>query len=85
MRSVPRARDFDWTKVAQVTTDGWMALDEELRERVLQVVDRDGGFRHEIDINDDGATVTIKMAGIPVATVETWRVLNTPKQPEARA
>lgn len=80
----PTQADLDWAKVAEATTDGWMALDAELRERVLETVDERGGFMHEVVINDD-ATVTITMAGIAVTTVPTWRVLRPPRQPEARA
>ncbi|MDP8904492.1 MAG: hypothetical protein M3N29_04135 [Chloroflexota bacterium] len=76
--------DFDPAKVADVTAEGWFQLDPEQREEVLQAVDQQGGFLHEIVVNGDG-TVTLKMGGISVATVPVSRVLRSPISPPAQA
>lgn len=64
---------YDPAKVADLVAPAIVALEGFDRERLEAAVDETGGFMHVMDFNDDG-TVTIKVAGIPLMTVEAWRI-----------
>ncbi|MDQ3703433.1 MAG: hypothetical protein M3442_21315, partial [Chloroflexota bacterium] len=76
--------DFDPGKIATATVAGWNALDPEARATVTEAVHVQGGYFLEIEPGDDG-TVTLRMAGVAVARVPTWRLLKAPEMPAADA
>ncbi len=70
--------DFDPAKLATVAVEVWDRLDTEHREKVLTAVRKDSGFLLEVELRDENS-VTVSMAGVPVAVVATWRLMETPR------
>ena len=70
--------DFDPAKLATVAVEVWDRLDTEQRAVVTAAVHKDNGFVLAVELRDE-TSVTISMAGVPVAVVATWRLMETPR------
>ncbi len=70
--------DFDPGKIATVAVEVWDRLDTEQRAVVTAAVHKDSGFLLEVELRDENS-VTLSMAGVPVAVVATWRIMETPR------
>ena len=74
--------DLDPGKIATVAVEVWDRLDTEQRAVVTAAVHKDNGFVLAVELRDENS-VTVSMAGVPVAVVAAWRLL--PGMPPADA
>ena len=77
--------DCDAGKIATVAVAGWNALDPEGRATVAAAVRDRGGYFLEVELADDDGTCSVRIAGVVVASVASWRLLKTPAMPPADA